>query len=262
MIDYSFSIYDLEYFLLILVRVTGFIYIAPFFSQQGVPNRVKVGLGIFTAGLLYQTLAPADAVIYNSTLEYALIVIKETCTGLILGLGANMCMSVVQFAGTIADMETGLSMVTLFDPSSRQQMSITGAIYNYAFIMTLIATGMYRYLFGALADSFILIPVNGAIFNWDALVSSVVRFFTDYVLIGFRIILPIFCAMILLNAILGIMAKVSPQMNMFAVGVQLKVIIGLSILFLSIGLLEKMTGLLFDEIQELTASFVSAMGGQ
>lgn len=54
-----------------------------------------------------------------------------------------------------------------------------------------------------------------------------IEFMNDYIMIGFRIVLPIFCATLLLNAILGVLAKVSPQMNMFAVGIQLKVLTGL-----------------------------------
>ena len=75
---------------------------------------------------------------------------------------------------------------------------------------------MYRYLFGALADSFTLIPINGVTFHADSLLNSMIEFMNDYILIGFRIVLPIFCVTLLLNAILGVLAKVSPQMNMFS----------------------------------------------
>ena len=104
-------------------------------------------------------------------------------------------------------------------------------------MLMMIATGMYRYLFGALADTFILIPVNGAVLRADSLVDSMLEFLSDYVIIGFRIVLPIFCSILLLNAVLGVLAKVAPQMNMFAVGIQLKVLVGLSVLFLTVGML-------------------------
>ena len=90
-------------------------------------------------------------------------------------------------------------------------------------MLMLIASGMYRYLFGALADSFTLIPINGVTFHADSLLNSMIEFMNDYILIGFRIVLPIFCVTLLLNAILGVLAKVSPQMNMFAVGCELRI---------------------------------------
>ncbi len=75
MIDYSFSIYDLEYFLLILTRVSCFVYVAPFFSMRNTPMRVRIGLSVFTSLLLYQSLTPSDAVSYSTVMEYAIIVI-------------------------------------------------------------------------------------------------------------------------------------------------------------------------------------------
>lgn len=259
MINYSFSIFDLEYFLLILTRVSCFIFIAPFFSLRNTPNNVKIGLSFFSSLLLYQTLTPAPAVMYSTVLEYAIIIIKEATTGLLLGFGATICSSIVNFAGSVADMETGLSMATLMDPTTRDNSSITGVLYQYALMLMMIATGMYTYLFGALADSFTLIPVNGAIFRGDSMANTMIRFLTDYVVIGFRIVLPIFCVMLLLNAVLGILAKVAPQMNMFAVGMQLKVLVGLSVIFFTASMLPGAADFIFREMREVIVSFVEGM---
>ena len=259
MVDFSFSIYDLEYFLLILTRVSCFVYIAPFFGMSNTPLRVKIGISFFISVLLYQVLTPATAVIYDTVMEYALIVMKEAVAGLLLGLGSNMCTSIVNFAGHIADMETGLSMVTLMDPNTKESVSITGALYQYAFTMMLIATGMYRYLLGALADSFSLIPVNGAVFRTDSLLKSMITFMNDYIVIGFRIVLPIFCVILLLNAVLGILAKVAPQMNMFVVGIQLKILVGLSVILFTVGMLSGAADFVYQEMKKVTEAFVGGM---
>lgn len=259
MIDYSFSIYDLEFFLLIMVRISCFVFIAPFFSMRNSPARVRIGISFFTAMLLYQTLSPSDIVEYNTVLEYAIIIMKEAIVGLLLGFGTNICMSIVNFAGSLADMETGLSMVTLMDPTTRENSSITGVFYQYVLTLMLIATGMYRYLFGALADSFVLVPINGAVFNGDRLLNAMLEFLGDYVLIGFRIVLPIFCTILLLNAILGVLAKVSPQLNMFSVGIQLKIVTGLCVLFLTAGLLPGTADFIFEEMKKMIVSFVGAL---
>ena len=214
---------------------------------------------LFTSLLLYQALTPAEAVTYSSLAGYTVIVLKEALVGLLIGLAANICTSIVNFAGSIADMETGLSMVTLMDPTSRESTSITGALYQYVLMLMMIATGMYRYLFGALADTFILIPVNGAVLRADSLVDSMLEFLSDYVIIGFRIVLPIFCSILLLNAVLGVLAKVAPQMNMFAVDIQLKVLVGLSVLFLTAGMLPGIGDFVFDEMKRMIHSFVGGM---
>ncbi|MCM1025680.1 MAG: flagellar biosynthetic protein FliR [Roseburia sp.] len=259
MIQYSFSIYDLEYFLLIFTRVSCFVFIAPFFSMRNTPTRVRVGISFFTAMLLYQALSPAEIAAYDTVLEYAVIVMKEALAGLLIGFAANICTSIVNFAGSIADMETGLSMVTLMDPTSRENSSITGVFYQYVLMMLLIATGMYRYLFRALADTFTLIPVSGAVFHSDRLTDAVIQFLGDYVIIGFRIVLPVFCAILLLNAILGVLAKVSPQMNMFAVGIQLKILTGFAVMFLTAEMLSGIADFVFREMKTMLDTFVGAL---
>lgn len=259
MIDLSFSMYDLEYFLLILTRVSCFVFVAPFFSMNNTPRHIRIALSVFTAFLLYQTLTPAPAVEYQTVAGYTAIVVKEALTGLMVGLGTAMCSAIVNFAGHVVDMETGLSMVTLMDPATRQNSSITGVYYQYVVMLMLIASGMYRYLFGALADTFVLIPVNGAIFRMDSLLVSVVDFLVSYIVIGFRICLPVFCVILMLNAILGVLAKVAPQMNMFAVGIQLKILVGLSVLLFSASMLPDAANFIFRQMKETITAIVGGM---
>ena len=81
----------------------------------------------------------------------------------------------------------------------------------------------------------------------------------DIFVLGFRIFLPIFACIMILNCVLGIMAKVAPQMNMFVVGMQLKVFVGLVLLFLTMQLFAGAADFLFDEMHTFTKYFVQAM---
>lgn len=258
MLDISFSYADLEYFLLVLVRISCFVYVAPFFSMSNVPRRVKIGFSLFFAYLIYHAV-DHNEVVYNSLLVFAVIVMKEALTGFVIGWGAQICTTVTSFAGSIADMEIGLSMVSLIDPTTREQATFTGVLYQYMFTLFMIISGLYQYLLGALVDTFTLIPINGAVFKSEALMESVLMFLGDYIVIGFRIILPIFCAMIFLNCVLGVLAKVSPQLNMFAVGMQLKVLVGLGILFLSMRMLPALADNVFTQMKRMIVSFVEGM---
>lgn len=258
MLDISFSYADLEYFLLVLVRISCFVYVAPFFSMSNVPRRVKIGFSLFFAYLIYHAV-DHNEVVYNSLLGFAVIVMKEALTGFVIGWGAQICTTVTSFAGSIADMEIGLSMVSLIDPTTREQATFTGVLYQYMFTLFMIISGLYQYLIRALADTFTLIPINGAVFKSEALMESVLMFLGDYIVIGFRIILPIFCAMIFLNCVLGVLAKVSPQLNMFAVGMQLKVLVGLGILFLSMRMLPALADNVFTQMKRMIVSFVEGM---
>ena len=259
MVDLSFTFDELLTFLLILVRITCFIYLAPLFNMGNTPNRVKIGLGVFVSYLIYQTLLPIEPLQYDTILEYSVLVLKEAMVGLIIGFGANICMSVVNFTGSVIDMETGMAMATLLDPQTKQDTSISGVLYQYAMSLMLIVTGMYQYLLKAIVETYTLIPINGAVFDREHLLNSMVQFMGSYLTIGLRICLPVFCAMILLNAILGIMAKVSPQMNMFAVGIQLKLFVGLGILFLVATMLPNAADFIFTQMKVIVVDFVEGM---
>ncbi len=259
MIDISFTYADLEFFLLILVRVTCFVHVAPLFGMTNtVPRQVKIGLSIFIAYFLFFYL-DHNEVVYNTLFEYTVIILKEVLTGFLIGWGAQLCMTITSFAGSISDMEAGLTMVNLMDPLTQQSATFSGVFYQYMF--SLFISGMYEYLIKALMDTFTLIPVNGAVFQTEALIGSLIRFMGDYIIIGFRICLPIFCVMLLLNCVLGILAKIAPQMNMFAVGMQMKVLTGLSIMFLTVRMLPGAADFIFREMRELIAVFVGGMSG-
>ena len=259
MINYTINVSDLEYFLLVLTRISMFISVAPLYGQRGIPNRVKIGFSFFVAVLIYGTIPDKTPLDYNTVWGYAAIVLREGMTGLLIGFAANMATTIVAFAGRIIDMETGMSMANLVDPTTHQQESISGVLYQYVITLILIITGLHRYLITALAQTFILIPINKAVFDSTKLLDSIVTFLNDYIMLGFRICLPVFAVMLLLNAILGIMTKLAPQMNMFSVGMQLKVLVGLSTLFITVGMLPIVGDMISGEIRKMIVVFVNAM---
>ena len=156
-------------------------------------------------------------------------------------------------------MQIGLSMVNLFDPATNQQVTITGSLYSQVLTVALLLSGMYRFILSAMVDTFTLIPINGAVIHADRMLNSVVLFLRDYIVIGFRISLPIFIITFITNVILGILAKVSPQMNMFSVGIQIKIVIGLMVMLITVSMLGDASNFIFINIKELMHNFVYSM---
>lgn len=259
MINYSFSIQDLEFYLLVVTRVSCFVFAAPFFSTNNVPRRVKVGFSLVMAFLLYRFVVPHYVLQYNTVLGYATLVLKEAMAGVLLGFSTNLCMYIMQFVGTLSDMDIGLSMVSFFDPVTRVNTGFTGTLYQYSILLILCVSDMYQWILRAFVDSYEVIPTGRIVFDMDSLFISMTSFMTDYITIGFRIFLPIFGVMLLLNSILGIMAKIAPQMNMFSVGMQLKILVGLGVLFLTIGMLPSISEFIFSEMQVMFINFSGGM---
>lgn len=258
MVNYSFTLANFEIFLLILVRIASFVFVAPFFGDPNVPRKVKIGLSFCVAVFMF-SLVPHTSLEYESTIGYATIVVKEAIAGLLIGFAAYVCNSIVLFAGNIIDMDIGLSMVTEFNPEMKMQTTISGNLYYYLVMLLLITSDMHKYILRAVCDSFQVVPLGGAVFDYEHLLGSFTRYMGDLFIIGFRIFLPFFACIMILNCILGIMAKVAPQMNMFTVGMQLKILVGLVIMYLTVFMLPSVSDNIFKEIKTMVVSFIEGM---
>ena len=243
------AVEDIEVFLLILVRISGFVYTAPFLSQNSVPRNVKIGLSVFMALVIFSSVKGIQLE-YAGIIDYAILVTKELIAGVLIGFSANMCVFILGFAGQMIDMEIGFSMVTQFDPSSRMQTTITSNFYTYLVMLIMLLSDMHLHLVKAIMDTFRLIPIGHTVFT-SGLYEGAVKFITDYFIIGFRIVLPVFASLLIVNIVLGILARVAPQMNMFVIGMQLKVFIGLFVLFFVISLMPQVTDFIFSEVKTM-----------
>ena len=259
MVNLSFPLSELEYFLFIFVRVASFVFVAPFFSTKGVPNQVKIALSMFISYIIYNFRPEQINPEYNTILGFCTVVLKEVSVGLLIGLAAQMCTSIVLFAGRIMDMEVGLSMANVFDPATNEQASITGALLQYGVMLILYTTGLHRFLLKALMETFTLIPISGVHINTDRLLEILINFLSNYIIIGFRICLPVFASITLMNIVLALLAKLAPQMNMFSVGIQLKLLAGLSVIVITVTLLPDICNFISDQIQQMMVSIVEGM---
>ena len=248
----TFTIENLEAFLLILVRITGFVFTAPFFSLRNVPNRVKIGLSIFMTAILFYNV-PYTSPEYESVIDYSIIIIKEALAGAIMGFFANIAYQILSFAGQMIDTEVGFSMINEIDPTSQVQTTITANLYGYMVLLIMLITNLHHYFIRAIIDSFQIIKLGEVIIDSN-IYQLMLKFITDYFIIGFRIVLPVFAAILVVNMILAILAKIAPQMNMFVVGMQLKIFVGLFVMILIIDMVPSVADFIFNEMITLLKS--------
>lgn len=258
MLDYAFTLENFEYFLLILVRISCFVFVAPFLGQKGIPNQVKIGLAAVLSLMLYNVVERPQLT-YISVVGYAVVVVKEAITGLLIGFAANICNSIVLFAGNVIDMDIGLSMATEFNADMGTETTLTGNLYYYLVLLLLIGSDLHSYLIRAISDSFTIIPIAGQSFAWEHLLNAMTKYVGDLFIIGFRIFLPFFACIMILNCVLGVMAKVAPQMNMFSVGMQLKILVGFVVLLFTVYFLPNIADFIFTEIKTMVRLFGEGM---
>ena len=258
MFETEFSIYHLEFILLIFVRIASMVYLVPVLGSTGVPNKVKIGFSAMLA-ILLATIIPYEPLPYTSIFEYSGLVIKEVIIGLLIGFFMNICMTILAFAGQMIDMEIGFTMVSMFDPFNKTQTTISASLYNILVLLIVVVSELYYFIIDAIVNSFKYVPVGVNIYKLDAIYDIFVRFMKDFFVIGFQIAMPVFAAALLLNVILGVLAKAAPQMNMFVVGIQLKVFLGFGVLLVTIGFLPNITEFIFKEIKILVELLYGAM---
>lgn len=257
MINYDIALQEFELFILILMRLATFIFAAPFFNTANTPQKLKVGFAFVMAMLVY-SLGPEMTYQYSGVLDYVAIVIKECIVGILLGAMASFCVQIVMFAGRMIDLDIGLAMASLFDPTTKSQVGIMGNLYYYTLMLLLIVSGLHRFLVTAIIDTYDIIPIGGVKFN-VSLYDTVISFMSDYFVIGFRIALPVFAAVLLLNCILAILARIAPQMNMFVIGMQLKIFTGIAVIFVVIVMLPSVSNYIYIEIKDIMVSLVEGM---
>jgi flagellar biosynthetic protein FliR len=108
-------------------------------------------------------------------------------------------------------------------------------------------------------ETFTLIPIDKININTEKLLSTLITFLGDYIIIGFRICLPVFASITLMNIVLGLLAKLAPQMNMFSVGIQLKLLAGLSVMVITMRMLPDICNFITTQIQTMVVSMVEGM---
>ncbi len=253
----NFTIEDLESYLLIVIRLAAFFATAPIFSMMRVPRKFKAGMSVFIAivvcGIVKVELEPVGGVI-----SFAILILQESIVGILLGFITNICLYILNFAGRVIDTEIGLAMANMLDPTTALQSSVSSSYYTQIISILFLIYDMHYYLIKAIIDSFKYVPVGQAVFD-KSLYEIMQNYIVDYFIIGFRIVLPIFAAMLIINVVLGVLTKIAPQMNMFVVGMQLKVFAGLIILLIITSTLPTIADFLFDEMKEYLNIMMKAL---
>lgn len=257
MIEQTFSINHLEYYLAIFVRVMGAIAFAPIFGNRTVTRRVRIFIGIACALAVF-TANPYVPLGYSTFLEYTIILLKELIVGITIGFMSNVTLSIINAAGQFIDREIGFSMVSDFDPGMNTEITITAEFYNMLVMLIMLCSNMHYFILSALSDSFQLIPLGNVTIDTGALYDTMVQYIADYFIISVRIALPVMIATMLLNVVLGVLAKTAPQMNMFVIGMQLKIFVGFAVLFVTIGFLPNITQYIYKEMQTVVTDVMKA----
>ena len=230
MLNAVFERFDL--FLFILIRMMGFIFFNPLFGRRNIPGITKAGIALFFAVFTVTHFpgehTPVD--IGNITI-FMFYLVKEFAVGYLLGTVVNLFFSIVSISGEVTDMQMGLAMSQMYDPGSNVNMPITGSFYNITLMLMFFLTNSHGTLMHVLFLSFRVLPVDSIGFN-PAIGLYIMQLFGNILILCLQFALPVIAAELITETGVGIIMRAVPQINVFVVGLQLKILAGMGIMLI------------------------------
>lgn len=221
-----FSRFDL--FLLVAVRTSGVFFTAPPFAARQLPVQWRAAFGLMVA-LVLLPIVPLPAALPVTLIPWAAWAVREAAVGLAIGWTVNLTFAAVQLGGQLLDTELGFGIVSVIDPQSGQQMPLVGNFQYLLSLMVLLLINGHHLILSALAKSFQVVPV-GAVVLRPSLTDTVAVLSSGVFLTAFKLAAPVLGAGFVTSVALGVMARAMPQMNVFMVGLPLKLVAGLAVM--------------------------------
>ena len=223
---------EVTLFLLILARMSGFVLFNPLLGRQSIPSMVKSGLILLLSFTVFfateQTVTVPETV-----LELVLGLIPELLVGYLVGLVMQLFFYIPSLGGEIIDVQMGMSMGRTYDPSSQSSSTVTASLLSALMMLLFFAANGHYTLLQIFMSAGNAVPYGQAAFGQD-LYWSLAELFIECTVMAIKLCMPILAAELLGQVGMGILMKVIPQINVFAINIELKVIIGLGLLLVLI----------------------------
>lgn len=249
------QIFEIEVFKLFIVvaaRVSGLIVAAPVLGSRNYPVIAKVGLIGLIAFLLAPTLPALREPLPGDPIAFTVIASGEFLIGLIMGFVMTILFAAIQIGGQIVDMQTGFSLMNIFNPALETQFPIFGFFFFIVAVLYFFVLNMHHLMIKALAASFDAIPIGGIALH-PALMLEVQRWGNAMFVDGLLIAAPVAAAMLLAYVTMGLLGRVVPQIHLLVIGFPITISVGLFLVAFSItlylGLLDGLFHQMFKNVE-------------
>ncbi|MFA1820661.1 flagellar biosynthetic protein FliR [Virgibacillus oceani] len=253
------NINSLPVFLLIFVRVIAFFVTLPLFSYRTIPVPFKVGFSFFLAWVMFYTVDPA---VINVDGTYFFLLLKEAMVGLLIGLIAFIILSAVQIAGGFVDFQMGFAIANVVDPQTGAQTPLTGQYFYIFALLFLLSVNGHHLLIDGIFNSYQFIPIDAFIpFHHGSIADFVIDAFNYMFLIAFQMAIPIVGCLFLVDVALGMIARTVPQVNVFVVGLPLKILVSFIVILFFLSLYIVLIERLFETMFQAMRGLMQLFGG-
>lgn len=251
----------LTLFLYITVRMSGFVMFTPFFGRTNVPNTFKAGFTLLLAMTASYGYTGEMIPMPGTLIEFAVRMVLELGMGFLVGVVMNLFLFVPAYAGHIMDEQMGMAMAQTYDPSFQGQATPAANVLNIFSILIFFTANGHHTLLRLMLDSGGVVPFGTAGLGTQA-AEKVAALFIDCVLLAIKLCLPVLGAELMGQVGMGILMKAIPQINVFAINIELKVLVGLCMLyFLLAPISEFLLSMENTMLSEIEQAIALATGG-
>jgi flagellar biosynthetic protein FliR len=244
-VDYFLS--WVVHFLLILTRISALFVFTPLLARREIPRMAKIGLALLMSFIVINFVPPQLSYPYNNLPSLAFAVIAELSVGMVVGVITLFFFNAIYTAGHIMDMQIGFTMAQMFDASVGGQVSVTSGLLNFILVVSFILTGAFDRLIVTMVKTFSYIPVGEGVLRPEAMWLMLDVFIRTFA-IAVQIAMPLLASALILEVALGVIVRTSPQMNVFVVGIPLKVFLGLIVLMMMLPVFTAFSRVIFDDM--------------
>lgn len=234
--------------ILIFIRITGMFASAPFLKSEAIPMSVKIMLSVILSIVVTSAFWQEQGEINLDLWYITLVALKEFLLGTIFGFVANFIFFAARMAGGLIDTEMGFQTALLFDSTSGAP-TLLGEIYELIVLMVFLIMNGHHYLIEGIFMSLKIIPLM----QFEITTSTVdllMKGATSVLILSVKMASPLLVALFVTNLSLALLGRIAPQTNIFTLSFQVKVFVGLIVLFLTIPLMVYVAKLSLESFQE------------
>ena len=221
---------ELTLFIYIGARVSGFILFNPILGRTNIPASFRTGMALvltwFVMGVTTQE-APTP----SGVLELMLHLLLELALGFLLGMAVNFFFYIPQLAGSMIDTQMGMTMNQMYDAGAAANLSVSAMILNVLMTLLFFAAGGHLTLLRIFLTSEEIVPL-GAVSIGPAVYQYLLELFVQCTVLAVKLCMPVLVAELIAQVGMGVLMKVIPQINVFSINIELKVIVGLALMFM------------------------------
>lgn len=232
MLERLLALEAFSYFL-VFSRLGAAIMLLPGLGETFIPLRVRLLVALTVTAVMYPVVAPLLPDTPTATISVVLLILGEVTVGIFIGSVARVLTSALSTTGTIIAFLTGFANAILFNPAIRDQGAMTSVLLSLLGTLLILITNLHHLMLTALMDSYTMfVPGRGLPF--DDFSEAMGRLVAGSFLLGVQLAAPFIVVVTMFYICLGILARLMPQFQVFFVGLPLQIMLGLTVLVVSI----------------------------